>query len=302
MRFYLKIMVMATLLLVSSVAAQCGTSAPTAKPAESTATAKPAETVKSDKLSGKLQLAGSTTIQPLAEKLAEAFMKLNPNLTIEIQGGGSSVGVTSAGESTVEVGMASREIKDSEKDKYKDLQIFTIAIDGIAIVVNPNVKLPTLTIEQARKIFAGEITNFKDVGGDDGNIVVVSREEGSGTRTAFEELVMTHKDADGKSQVGKIYEKALLQQSNGQIRTTIATTPNAIGYLSLGFLDSSIKTVPIDKVEPTIANVLSGSYKIKRPMNLLTKGAPSPLAKAFIDYILSNDGQTIVGKEYIKVK
>jgi phosphate transport system substrate-binding protein len=248
-------------------------------------------------LSGQLQLAGSTTVQPLAEKLAEAFMAMNPDLVIEIQGGGSSVGVTSAGEGTVDIGNASRAVKDSEFEKFPSLQVFTIAYDGIAIVTHPDTQLTTLSIEQVRDIFAGEITNFSEVGGPDAPIAVVSREEGSGTRAAFEELVME----DGEEEK-IITEKALLQQSNGQVRTTVATTPNSIGYLSFGFLDESTRGVPIDGVEPSVANVKGGDYPIFRPLNMLTNGPPNELAQAFLDFILSGEGQAIVAEDYITVK
>jgi phosphate transport system substrate-binding protein len=271
----------------ASQPAQAPTAAPTQAPAG---------------LSGKVSLAGSTTVQPLAEVLAEAFMDINPNLIIEVQGGGSSVGVTSAGEGTVDIGMASRAIKGSEFAKFPDLQVFTIALDGIAIVTNPGVELPSLSVEQVRDIFAGEITNFKEVGGPDAPITVVSREEGSGTRAAFEELVMAYKDAAGKSQEKLISEKAILQQSNGQVRTTIATTPNTIAYLSFGFLDDSSRPVAIDEVAPTVDNVKKGSYAIARPLNMLTKGVPNEGAEAFIAYILSEVGQAIVAEDYITVQ
>ena len=249
-----------------------------------------------DGLSGQLQLAGSTTVQPLAEVLAEAFMADNPDVTIEVQGGGSSVGVTSAGEGTVDIGNASRNVKDSEFETFADLQVFTIAFDGIAIVTNPDLELPSLTIDQVKMIFSGEITNYAEVGGPDAEIIVVSREEGSGTRAAFEELVMESGDTEAV-----ITEDAILQQSNGQVRTTVSTTPNTIGYLSFGFLDASIKTVAIDGVEPSVDNVKSGSYAIFRPLNMLTNGDPNELAQAFLDFIMSSLGQEIVAEEYITI-
>jgi phosphate transport system substrate-binding protein len=248
-------------------------------------------------LSGQLQLAGSTSVQPLAEDLAEAFMALNPDLVIEVQGGGSSVGVTSAGEGTVDIGEASRAIKGSEFEQFPNLQVFTIAIDGIAIVTNPDVEIPTLSLEQVKDIFAGDITNFSEVGGLDSEIVVVSREEGSGTRGAFEELVM---EAGDEEKV--ITEDAILQQSNGQVRTTVSTTPNTIGYISFGFLDESTNPVPIDGVEPAVANVKNGTYPIFRPFNMLTNGAPNELAEAFIGYVISDVGQAIVAEDYIAIK
>lgn len=278
-------------------AAPTKASAPTEAVAPTTASeSEPVKEPAATGLSGQIQLAGSTTVQPLAETLAEAFMAMNPDLVIEVQGGGSSVGVTSAGEGTVDIGNASRNIKDSEFEEFPDLQVFTIAYDGIAVVTHPDTELPSLSEEQVQAIFGGEITNFSEVGGPDAPITVVSREEGSGTRAAFEELVM-----EGDEMV-PITENALLQQSNGQVRTTVASTPNTIGYLSFGFLDDSTRGVPIDGVEPSVANVKNGSYPIFRPLNMLTNGAPNDLAEAFIAFILSTDGQAIVAEDYIIVK
>jgi phosphate transport system substrate-binding protein len=292
-RILLTILVIAALLLSACGSNPEPTTAPAVDPTKAPAV-EPA-TAPADP-SGKLSLAGSTTVQPLAEVLAEAFMELNPDLVIEVQGGGSSVGVTSAGEGTVDIGMASRAIKSSEMDTFPDLQVFTIARDGIAIVTNPGTELPSLSIAQVRDIFAGEITNFSEVGGPDAPITVVSREEGSGTRAAFEELVMEHEEEK------VITENALLQQSNGQVRTTVATTPNTIGYLSFGFLDESTQPVEIDGVAPTVDNVKNDSYPIARPLNMLTKGAPNDLAQAFLDFILSDAGQEIVAEDYISIQ
>ena len=277
-------------------------SAPTANNADQASSeAAEAEAPAVAGLSGQIQIAGSTTVQPLAEELAESFMDMNPDLIIEIQGGGSSVGVTSAGESTVDIGNASRNVKDSEFEEFPEIQVHTIAYDGIAVVSNPDLKLDTLSEEQIRAIFSGEITNYSEVGGPDAEIIVVSREEGSGTRAAFEELVMEYKDDAGEKQMAPIAENALLQQSNGQFRTTVSTTPNAIAYVSFGFLDESVNTVPVDGVEPTVANVKNGSYPIFRPLNMLTNGAPNELAQAILDYILSSAGQEIVAADYITV-
>jgi phosphate transport system substrate-binding protein len=298
-----KVLVLTAVMLASAlVFAACQQAAPTqaaqAEAAAPTAEAAPAEEAAA--LSGQLQIAGSTTVQPLAEELAAEFMAANPDVSIDIQGGGSSVGVTSAGDGTVDLGAASREIKDSEMEQYPDLQVFTIAYDGIAIVVNPDLALDNLTKDQIQAIFSGEVTNFSEVGGPDAPITVVSREEGSGTRAAFEELVLSYKDDNGDTQVKPITESALLQQSNGQLRTVVATTPNTIGFLSFGFLDDSVKGVSVEGVEPTVANVKNGTYSIFRPLNLLSNGAPSALAQAFLDYVLS-DGQSIVAEDYITV-
>ena len=294
--FYVLLLLVLVVTACSSGEEATATKPPVVEPAATEPTTAPATT------GGQLQLAGSTTVQPIAEKLAEAFMAQNPDLVIEVQGGGSSVGVTSAGEGTVDIGNASRDIKSSEFEQFPDLQVFTIAFDGIAIATHPDVQLDSLSVEQVRDIFAGEITNFSEVGGPDADIIVVSREEGSGTRTAFEDLVMNYKDEAGEKQEKLIFERALLQQSNGQVRTTVSTTPNSIGYLSFGFLDASVGAVPIDGVEPSVANVKNGSYSIFRPLNMLTNGAPNELAQAFLSYILSSLGQEIVAEDYITVQ
>jgi phosphate transport system substrate-binding protein len=250
--------------------------------------AKPAE--------GSISLAGSTTVQPVAEKLAEAFKATNPSAQVDVQGGGSSVGVKSAGEGTVDIGMASREIKDSEIDTYPSLVIHTIARDGIAIVVHPDVGVDGLTLDQVRDIFSGAITNWSEVGGDDKAIVVVSREEGSGTRGAFEEMVM---GKDGPV----IVDTAILQPSNGALKTTVSTTEDSIGFLSFGYLDTSVKALAIDGVDATVENALNGSYPIVRPLNMLTDGEPEGAVKAFLDFVMSAEGQAVVEEEgYLSVE
>jgi len=242
-----------------------------------------------------ISVSGSTTVQPLAEKLAEAFMTENTSIRIDVQGGGSSVGVKAAGQGTSDIGMASREIKESELAEFPKLNVVVIARDGIAIVANADVTVSDLTVEQVRDIFSGKITNWKDLGGEDQNIIVVSREEGSGTRGAFEELVM------GKDAL--ITASAILQPSNGSIRTTVSTTPYSIGYMSFGYLDDTIKAISIGGIAPTEPNAADGSYPIVRPLNMLTNGEPTGAVKAFLDFILSDAGQKLVVEDgYIPVK
>ncbi len=150
-----------------------------------------------------------------------------------------------------------------------------------------------LTVEQVRDIFSGKITNWKDFGGDDQNIIVVSREEGSGTRAAFEEMVM--------GEDALIAASAILQASNGAIRTTVSTTPYSIAYLSFGYLDDTVKSISIDGVAPTEPNAADGSYPIVRPLNMLTNGEPAGMVKAFLDFILSEAGQKLVVEDgYIR--
>jgi phosphate transport system substrate-binding protein len=242
-----------------------------------------------------ITIAGSTTIQPLAELFAEEFMAKNSNVRVDVQGGGSSVGVKAAGQKTADIGMASREIKDSEMTEFPEIKVFVIARDGIAIVANADVAVDNLTIEQIKGIFGGTITNWKEVGGADANIIVVSREEGSGTRSAFEEMVL------GEEVL--MTETAILQPSNGSIRTTVSTTPNAVGYLSFGYLDDTVKAISVEGVAPTEENASNGSYPVVRPLNMITFGEPQGIVKSFLDYILSDLGQGIVANEgYLPVK
>jgi phosphate transport system substrate-binding protein len=247
-----------------------------------------------------ISMAGSTTVQPLAEKLAGEYMKANQNLMIDVKGGGSGVGVKSAVDGTAMIGMASRKLSDEEKTANPDLVATVIARDGIALIVNPDVTVEGLTLDQARDIFMGKITNWKDLGGEDQMIIVVSREEGSGTRTAFQEMVMK-KDKDGNENL--IADTAILLSSNGAILTTISSTPYSLGYLSMGYLDATVKDLKINDVAATEENAANGTYSVVRPLNFLTKGQPAGDAKAFIDWILSDAGQTIVKADgYISAK
>jgi len=245
-------------------------------------------------LAGRITVAGSTTVQPLAEKLAAAFRAANPEVEIVIQGGGSSVGVKSAAQGIVDIGTASREVKDSEKAEYPDLVIHRIAVDGVAIIVHPDVPLDSITTEQVQAVFAGEIANWRELGGPDQPITVVAREEGSGTRDFFQEHFMKDKE---------IVARAILQPSNGALRTAVSTTPNSIGFLSFGYLDDSVKALAVDGVQPTEANVYAGTYTAWRYLNMLTRGEPAGLARAWLEFILSDDGQQIVTAQgYLAVK
>jgi phosphate transport system substrate-binding protein len=292
----------AMLLSVAAIAgalvlASCATSTPNtptnptpSTPTTPTTPTSPTEPAAPSELSGTITEAGSTTVQPLAEKFANAFMEMYPKVTVTIQGGGSSVGVTSADEGTVDIGAASREIKPDEPPLVKHI----LCRDGIAIITDPASTVSGLTKDQVRQIFAGEIPNWSQVGGPNKDIIVVAREEGSGTRAAFEELVM------GESLITNM---AILQPSNGALRTTVATTPNSIGFLSFGYLDASVKALAIDGVEGTVENAKSGSYPIIRPLYFLTKEEPTGIVKVFISFCTSSVGQAIaVGEGYISVE
>jgi phosphate transport system substrate-binding protein len=244
-------------------------------------------------LSGTLKLAGSTTVQPIATAAAEEFMSMNPDVVVTVQGGGSGTGVTQVAQGTVDIGNASREVKASEMEEYPDLVPTPIAADGIAVVVNPSNSIDALSMEQVEGIFTGQITNWSEVGGPDEEIVVVIREDGSGTRATFEEIV--HDDIDSSSE-------ALQKPSNGAAKTTVSQTPYSIGYIGLGYLDSSVQAIQVDGVLPSEASVADGSYPISRLLYMITNGEPEGLAKAFIDYVLSDEGQELVAAEgFIKL-
>ncbi|MBN1487527.1 MAG: phosphate ABC transporter substrate-binding protein, partial [Anaerolineae bacterium] len=278
-----------TLVLIAMLVAGCGGQA-TEVPVDAPTEAATEASSGGDSASVSISVAGSTTVQPLAELFAEAYTAANPNVKIDIQGGGSSTGVKSAGEGTVDIGNASREVKESELQEYTDLKVYVIAYDGIAMAAHPDIPVEDLTIDQVRGIFAGDITNWSEVGGPSESIIVVSREEGSGTRAAFEEMVMGE---DGPV----IVDTAILQPSNGSVRTTVSTTPNSIGYLSFGYLDDTVKALQVEGVAPTPANASNGSYPIVRPLNMMTKGEPTGETKKWLDFILSPEGQVLVTEE-----
>lgn len=238
-------------------------------------------------LSGTLTVAGSTSVQPFSEVLAEEFKAKNPGVQINVQGGGSSVGIEAAVSGAAQIGASSRGLKAEEK--AQGLVDTTIALDGIAIVVNPANSVPGLKTEQVMNIYLGNIKNWKEVGGPDAVITVVTREEGSGTRDAFSDLVMAKKD---------IVKTAIVQNSTGAVRTTVASDKNAIGYISLASMNQEVKAVDIDGAAASEANVKAGTYKIQRPFLYATKGNPDGLAKAFIDFVLSRRGGSLLKKEH----
>mgnify|MGYP001001713525 CR=1 FL=1 len=248
-----------------------------------------------DGVSGRITVNGSTSVQPLAEELAKAFKDKNPNATIDIQGGGSGVGIKSAADGVVDIGMSSRDLKPEEKS----LKEFKIAVDGIAVIVNPANEIQGLSMEQIFKIYTGEITDWKEVGGKEGRITVVTREEGSGTRGAFIELTKVESKSEGDRTVAS----AITQGSTGAVITTVAGDPNAIGYASFGSVkeNTDIKLISVDGKACTEENIYAGEYKISRPFLMLTQAEPTGLAKAFLDFILSEEGQTVVsGHNYLK--
>ncbi len=242
---------------------------------------------------GKLSIQGSTSVTPLMEKLVAAF----PDKTVEceVQGTGSSAGIKAAIEGTANLGMSSRNLKEEELAELKPI---TIAMDGIAVVVNPENPVKALTKDQVTQVFKGEITNWKDLGGEDAPIVLISSEAGSGTRDAFEELLSLTTEKDGKklSLVDLAYP--IIASGNDEVKQNVATKKGAIGYLSLGSVDDTLVAMKIDDVDATPENVKNNTYPVARPFIVVTKGEPIADVQALIDFILGEEGQKIVAENH----
>lgn len=281
---------------------QTGTSVPTAGQAPATTSAitqgvtsaaSNPQATQSVAGSKTIRVSGSTTVLPIAQNAADAFMTANPGINIQVSGGGSGVGVQQIGDKLVDIGMSSRDLTRDELTKYKDFVITPVALDGIAVIVNPsNNAVNSLTIAQIRDIYQGKSTNWKDVGGKDMSIVVIGRDSASGTRMFFTDTVM-NKTNYVKTQ----FEK----NSNGAIQQSVAQTPGAIGYVGLGYIDPSVKALKISVngtlVEPSINTVLDKSYPISRSLLMISNGQPTGIVKNYIDYILGSEGQKLITKE-----
>jgi phosphate transport system substrate-binding protein len=229
-------------------------------------------------------IAGSTSVMPFTEKLAEHFMVDHKDFIVDVQGGGSTAGIQATINNTVALGMSSRGLKGEEKR----LNTITICYDGIAVVVHPDNPIGELELEKIRQIFSGRILNWRELGWVDRRIDAVSREEGSGTRGAFEDLVMNGREID---------DGTMVQDSNGSVKEVVATDPYAIGYISMGLVDKKVRPVSIDGVQPSIKTIKSGRYKIVRPFLYVTNGELDDQPKRFVDYVLSNEGQQILRNE-----
>jgi phosphate transport system substrate-binding protein len=247
----------------------------------------------------KVSVVGSTSVEPLAKMLADEFEKEHSQ-KIDIQGVGSTAGIKAVNDGTCDIGTSSRELSDEEKTW--NLKETVIAVDGITVIVNLNNKIENLSKDQIVKVFKGEIKNWKELGGQDKEIIIVSREAGSGTRGAFEELLKLQKKENDKT-ISLVAENALIADGNGAVMANIAGKDNAIGYMSIGMVDQTrVKKLKVDGVEATKKNVRDKKYTISRPFIMLTKGEPVEGAKEFIDFILSDAGQQVVSKDYISVK
>jgi len=243
-----------------------------------------------------ITVAGSTSVEPFAELLAEHYMAIHPGIEISVQGGGSSAGVRACQNKICAIGMSSRELNAEEKN----LTEIPIALDAIALIVNAGNPVRSLTLAQARDVFAGRIRNWRQLGGPDRPITAITREEGSGTRASFEEKVMAAgrpKRKDGKAEPAAFARDALVQDSNGAVREIVASDPAAIGYISSGLVDERVAAVAIGGVSPTEAAIRAGKYPVVRRFLFLTNGAATGTAQAFINYVLSDTGQRALVEE-----
>ncbi len=243
----------------------------------------------SPKNNNRITIAGSTTVLPIAQLAAEVFMDSHRDITISIRGGGSGVGIAQLLSGNIDIADASREIKPEElqiaRQKGKNIIGTTIALDGIAVVVNKQNPLSEIDVNTLKNIYTGKINNWKMVGGLDRPVVVISRDIASGTFEVFKSKVL---------QGEKTTQTSLMLVSNKEIAGTVAQTPGAIGYIGIGFLTDEIKALKIDSIMPSTETVKNGTYKLARSLYMYTNSEPKQATKTFIDFVLSAQGQKIV--------
>ena len=274
-------MLLSAALCVSLFAGCSGGSANTSDP-ESTTPATGTQTAEETKLSGTVVTNGSTSMESVMGALIEAFKEVQPDVQIQYTGSGSSAGITSAQDGTADIGLASRDLKDDETGVKK----ITVAKDGIAIIVNPDNPVADLSIEQIAQIFTGEITNWSELGGSDGQVVPIGREAGSGTRDGFESITGTEDACK--------YQNELT--STGEVIASVASNPNAIGYTSLSAVDDTVKALTVGGVAPSEATVLDGTYAIQRNFNFILSDSTelSDAAQAFVDWVTSTEASDLI--------
>jgi len=236
-----------------------------------------------------LVITGSTTVLPIAQACAEEYMDANEDADITIRGGGSGVGIAALIDKQCDIANASRKIKTKEIANAKTKGVkpvnHTVAWDAIAVIVNPVMEIDNLSLEQLKDIYSGKITNWKKVGGPNKQIVIISRDVSSGTFEVFNEIVL-----DGAT----VCQSALKVASNQAVSTTVKNTPYAIGYIGLGYLNKHVKAIDVNDVEASVENAQNETYPIIRALHMYTDGEPRGMAKLFLDYVMSSDGQEIV--------
>ena len=270
--------------LALALLAGCGSSAaPATTTAPAADSAAPAPEAPAE-LSGTVATDGSTSMEKVIGALGEAFMEQNKGVTFTYNPTGSGSGITAVGEDRCDIGLSSRALKDDEK--ASGLKETVLALDGIAVIVNPANPVSDLDVETIAKIYTGEITNWKEVGGNDAEIVLIGREAGSGTRDGFESITDTKDSCKYRQEL----------TSTGDVITTVSTNPDAIGYASLAALKDNVKALTVGGIAPTEDTVKDGSYVIQRPFVLVTKdGAElSTAAQAFFDYATSADAADLI--------
>lgn len=237
-------------------------------------------------ITGTVATDGSTSMEKVIGALSESFMANNTDTTVTYNPTGSGSGITAVQEGTCDIGLSSRALKDEEK--AAGLKETVLAYDGIAIIVHPDNPVSDLTIEQIAQLYTGEITNWKDVGGNDAEVVLIGREAASGTRDGFESITGTKEKCQYRQEL----------TSTGDVITAVSQNPDAIGYASLASIKDSVKALNVDGVTPSEATVKDGSYKVQRPFVLVTAEgkALSPVAQAFFDYATSPDAAAIIAK------
>ncbi len=236
---------------------------------------------------GTLRISGGTAHIPVMKEAAKRIMEFNTDIQIMIAGGGSGAGIKQVGEGLVDIGNSGRKPTDSEIDKF-GLSMYKWAIDGVTAVVNPANPVTSLSSKELKEIYGGNIVNWKTIGGEDRPINIYTRDKSSGTRSVF------WKKALGK---GDISGKANFVASNGAMKTAVTNDPFAIGYVSVGYIDKSVAPVALDNITPSLQTVQAGEYNVARGLYSNTKGDPSGLAKKFIEYLLSPEGQKIVTRK-----
>ena len=261
----------------------CGGSASSASSTAASTTASSAAESAAGTLSGNVATGGSTSMKNVIAALTEGFAEVEPGVTVSYDPTGSGAGITGATDKTLDIGLSSRALKDDEKN---DVDGTVVALDGIAIIVSKDSKVADLTVEQLKKMFTGEITNWKEVGGDDGEIVLVGREAGSGTRDGFESIV------DVKDSCKYAQELT----ATGAVISAVEANPLAIGYASLSAVGDTVKAVTVEGVECSEDTVKDGTYKIQRPFVFVTNdSAPlSEQAQAFFDFATSTDAADLI--------
>ncbi|MCX8206876.1 MAG: phosphate ABC transporter substrate-binding protein [Methanothrix sp.] len=244
-----------------------------------------------------VRVSGSTTVLPLASVCAESFNSEQSDYRVTVTGGGTGVGITDLGEGRSDIAMASREVTDTERSKYetsdRKFNEILVGYDGIVVAVSTEIYdagVRTLTKEQVKMIYAGEISNWKELGGPDRQIYAIARRAGSGTRDTFNEIIMGSKEAETPGVSTEVAD-------NSEMKTAIKGSDKAIGYLGYSYVtDGTVKGVALDGVEPTVDNIKSGKYPLARKLYFYTLGEPSPGAKAFIEFVLSSRGQGLAEK------